>query len=125
MQQAWAQALQAFDSGARWYLTPDENRIIAARNDHFKSHSKVDDLLAAGYEPNATPDRHLNVTEIMREVGIVNPHKSELNEAAQWLRGKGFEEKKRNGKRGFMMPILTTIASGAFSNPVVIEGGKK
>lgn len=123
--QAWAQAKHALDTGYRWYLNDEENKWVIDRNAAFKSHSKIEDALSSGYDPEAEAERHLSTTEIMREVGVLNPHKSELNEAAQWLRKNGFFEAKRRGKRGFMMPALITVASAAFGQPKVVQGGRK
>lgn len=115
VQQAWAQAQACIRSGHRWHLTTEENKLITTRNEEFRSNSRVADSLSQAIPEGAPEVEHLTVTAILMRVGITNPLKSDLNEAANWLRKRGYREVKRNGIKGFVIPrIAVTLADNVF-----------
>lgn len=115
VQQVWAQAQACIRSGHRWHLTTEENKLITARNEEFRSHSRVSDSLSQAIPEGAPEVEHLTVTAILLRVGIPNPLKSDLNEAAGWLRKRKYREVKRTGIKGFMIPrIAVTLADNVF-----------
>jgi len=118
VQQAWAQAQAELNNGYRWHLTPEENRLITERNEGFRALSRAVDVLSSLFDTTLPATQHMTVTAALTRGGFANPSKADLNEGARWLRAQGFEEVKRNGLRGFMVPstdIGSGIAQEAFS----------
>lgn len=122
MYQVWAQAKAALSAGESWYLSKEQNDIVTKRNREFRQRSEVVDLLNVCVQ--AGPEtQHLNITEVLRKVGIFTPHKGQLNEVANWLREEGYREAKVGGKKGFYLPsIVPPTSAEAFT---VHEGGKQ
>lgn len=122
MYQVWAQAKAALQAGESWYLTKEQNDIVTKRNREFRQRSEIVDLLTICVQ-SGPEVHHLNITEILRKVGIPVPHKGQLNEVANWLREEGYREAKVEGKKGFYLPaILPPTSVEAFT---VHEGGKR
>lgn len=123
VQQAWAQAQNELNRGYRWYLTPEENRLITSRNEGFRALSRAVDVLSTIFDDAKPVNTHMTVTAALARAGFPNPTKNDLNEGARWLRSQGFEECKRNGLRGFMVPLYEAagmsagIAQQTFNKP--------
>ena len=116
-QQAWAQAWACVQAGQTWHLTPEDNKVVAARNEDFRSRSRVEDGLAMAIDCTATPEYHLSASMILARAGAPNARKTEINEAANWLRKAGYVEMKRGGVRGFMVPqVSTAVVTGEFAS---------
>lgn len=113
MAQVWAQVLVSLKAGHTWHLSQEENAFCAERNEDFRAHSRVDDVLAASLLNNSSVYEHMSTSEILQRSGMPNANKSDLNEAARWLRRHGFEDRKRQGKRGFIVPD-PSIAAAVF-----------
>ena len=121
MYQVWAQAKAALEAGESWFLSREQNDTITKRNREFRQRSEVVDMLSVCLLPGET-SQHLNPTEVLRKVGYHNPHKSQLNEVANWLREEGYREAKVAGKKGFYLPaIVPPTSAEAFT---VHQGGK-
>lgn len=125
VQQAWAQAQDELNRGFRWFLTSEENRLITERNEGFRALSRAVDVLSTIFDATKPANVHMTVTGALARAGFPNPTKNDLNEGARWLRAQGFEECKRNGLRGFMVPLYDIntppeapgIAQQVFSKP--------
>jgi putative DNA primase/helicase len=119
MQQVWAQVQVEINSGATWYLTPDENNAVAARNEDFKSLSPVAEALSSTFGPcnGQACGRHVGAGEALQVAGFQGtPRRGDMNEAATWLDRNGYVRRTRNGKRGFMVPefVATPATAAAF-----------
>lgn len=120
MQQLWAQIYAEVVAGATWHLEGDEAAAVEEHNEEFRSHSRIVECLEAKLPVEGECTEHKNVTEIVQMCGFHGASKGDLNEAAAWLRKRGFHKLKRNGKTGYMVPSLITAAF----QPEVIYGGK-
>lgn len=119
VQQAWAQAWAYVQAGHTWHLTPEDNKVVAARNDEFRTRSRVEDGLSVVIDREGTPDQHMTASMVLVRAGIPNANKSEINEAANWLRKAGYREIKRGGVRGFMIPAVSpATVAGEFKRGV-------
>lgn len=49
------------------------------------------------------PTGHSTVKELLSALGYPTPTKGELNAGARWLRAKGYESKRINGRKGYMV----------------------
>jgi putative DNA primase/helicase len=134
MQQVWAQVLDEVNRGAGWYLTPGENDAVAIRNEDFKTCSRVVEALDGLYAGHTCGEceKHMSRKELLDAAGVFHASGSDLKEAGNWAKRKGFLAHKRNGKRGFMMPEFVATGTTAQSTttarafaPTILEGGKK
>lgn len=116
VQQAWAQAAVQVQQGAPLYLSDEYDRRLRERNNtKYASGSNIADILEAYIPPEDGRElAHLNATNLLRQAGMPNPNKRDVNEAARWLRRHGFRETKNNGSRGFWIPN-PSAAAGAFT----------
>jgi hypothetical protein len=125
VRQAWAQIAYEVAEGRQAHLTPQEDQILFARNEAFRTGSTIADRLSALSITSGDPtDKVITVTGILGLAGLSNPTKSDLNEAARILRKRGLREGRSNGRSGFSVTVLTAPVAGAFK-PTVIEGGKQ
>lgn len=116
VQQAWAQAQACINAGQRWHLTSEENQLMAERNEAFRSHSRITDSLSQSLPEGAPAVEHMTVTAVLARAGVPNPLKPDLNEAAQWLRQRGYRETKQAGVQGFIVPrVMNAMVEAAFS----------
>lgn len=121
VQQVWAQAAAEVRSGQQWYLTPEEDRLLVDRNDGFRAHSRIADALSCCFPDNGTGEVHLTVTECLGRAGVSTHSKAELNEAAGWMRKRGYSHVKRSGKSGYLVPEFETTTTAAAFQPKVVE----
>lgn len=119
LQQVWAQAAAEVAAGVPAHLTPQEHQILVARNEAFRTHSPIMDALSS-LNLSESHDQHQTVSEILAAAGLGRPNKTELNEAARWLRRHGFVEVKRGGRTGFRVQIDPRTAA-AFQPKVVSD----
>jgi hypothetical protein len=119
MRQVWAQVAAEVQRGEIGHLTPQEDQVLRMRNEAFRTKSPIGDALASMGLTTGTADDHRTASEILLQAGIGRPSKSDLNEAARWLRRAGFNETKRGAVDGFCVTVSPRSAK-AFT-PKVVE----
>ena len=112
MQQVWAQAITELRNGFRHYFDRHEVETkLQTRNEAHRQLSAVADLLSEALSRATGGEKLMTVTALLKAAGAVNPQRRDVNEAAEWLRAKGYEYKASNGVRGFIVPDITTAAA--------------
>lgn len=69
-QQLWAEAKQLYDSGAKWYLTPEQEKMVADINKNHEIENEMEELLLSSYDWEAPRERYLNGAQIMEDLGL-------------------------------------------------------
>lgn len=105
MQQVWAEALARIERGETWHLDQDENRAIGEHNEAFRSKDRVEEMIVQKYDPSATLCRYMTASEVLAEVGVMNPKQTDTRKASALLR-KMFEHKTSRGLTVFHMPAM-------------------
>lgn len=115
MQQCWAQALDLYLTGERWWLDRDEEARLDALNRYFEAGDEIEDLIASNwrwdtYEEEAIGrgfGKWLNATAVLKGCGVANPSKMQVRRAGEVLRKLTGRDPERKGKardRCFWMP---------------------
>jgi len=107
MQQVWAEALARIERGETWHLDQDENRAIGEHNEAFRSKDRVEEMIVQKYDPSATLCRYMTASEVLVEIGVMNPKQTDTRKASALLR-KVFEHKTSRGLTVFHMPAMKT-----------------
>jgi len=119
VQQMWAQVAHEVMAGAQAHLTPQEDQTLFARNEQFRTGSGVADKLSVmSMTWGHATDKYMTTSEILALAGHGNPSKSDLNEAARWLRRTGVPFGRRGSRRGFLL-TLSGPQAAAFVPQVV------
>ena len=69
-QQLWAEAKQLYDSGAKWYLTPEQEKMVADINKNHEIENQMEELLLSSYYWDEPRERYLNCSQIIEELGL-------------------------------------------------------
>ena len=106
MQQVWAEVLTWFQAGERWWLTPDEEARLEARNaDHAQAHP-VEEMIFAKYgnaDPYAT-SYPMTATQVLLSLKFDKPTRDQQTSAAAALRKLFGKPKKTRAGRFYMVP---------------------
>lgn len=103
MQQVWAEALHQVEAGESWHLNPDENRMIGEYNETFRSVERVEEMILSAYDANAIPCRYLSASEVLDEIGYLNPRTGDMRKAGAVLR-KLFAQSNHRGVTKYHVP---------------------
>jgi len=107
MQQLWAEVYTWFEAGERWWLQPNEEAQLEARNaDHAQAHP-VEEIIFAKY--GAAPD-HVRreprtATQVLLNIGFDKPTRDQQTSAANALRKLFGKPKKTKAGRFYMVPM--------------------
>lgn len=107
MQQLWAEALEFWKTGEKWYLNQAETGALNDHNDDFMVTDPVDERIADsfGWGADVVLWDWATATEVLIRVGIKDPGKHQTITAARVLkRLNGNQRKKSNGKVLFAIP---------------------
>jgi putative DNA primase/helicase len=104
IQQAWAEALCRFRAGGEWWLTEDEERRLEEQNESFQANDPVRELLASKLDWGASDDwwEDRTPTEVLIQVGILNPTRGQSTAASLYLRKMGAKPGKRSNHARFV-----------------------
>lgn len=77
-QQLWAEAKQLYDNGAKWYLTPEQEKMVEDINKTHEIENEMQELLLSMYDWDEPRTRYLNFAQIMEDlrIPIENKHAS-------------------------------------------------
>jgi predicted P-loop ATPase len=101
MQQVWAEIAVLYEKGEKWWLTPEEEKLLELNNSEFLSVSPFEELLQEKYNFSKPATQPITATELLINLGYLNPGKKQRNEMGQVLQKLGV---KRNRLSKYLMP---------------------
>jgi len=107
MQQLWAEVLELWKSGERWYLTMAETGRLNDHNDDYTVADPIDERIGAAWAwgDGVVDWDWATATDVLMRVGVKDPGKQQTITAARVLkRLNGGQRKKSNGKVLFAIP---------------------
>lgn len=122
MQQLFAQLAVDFESGAQWWLTPDEELLLEQHNNAHRIVSAVRERILDAVDVADTARAQLppmTAIEVLQAIGIKFPTNSQCKECAGILRELFGESKKVNGKVSWRVPLRHRQAPLIQSAPIV------
>ena len=100
MQQVWAEVDTLTEN--EW-LSREENARLISLNNSYKMEDPLIDMLESYFSRKIVREgsRHITTTQILKNVGIINPNRGQLNKAGIWLRKNGykFTNQRINGRQ--------------------------
>ncbi len=101
MQQLWAEVKETLyvEGQKNWYLSPDEREMLQESNELYRTQSSVEDLLLQYVKFDSLDPKPVQMTELLRDMGIANPRMPDFKEAARVLQENGCEPRRSNGKK--------------------------
>jgi len=106
MQQVWAEVFTWFQADERWWLDRDEEAMLEASNARHEQADPVDELISAKYDFAHPTRRRLTATQVLQELGYLNPNKKQLNESGKPMRKHFGEPSPYNGNKAYKVPPL-------------------
>lgn len=101
MQQLWAEVHhRLYKPGVRnWFLTSEERAALQDSNELYRTQSSVEDLLLEHVNFTSQVTEPVQMTKLLRDLGINNPRAGEFKEAARVLSAHGIEPRRSNGRK--------------------------
>ena len=101
MQQLWAQIKETMyvPGQKNWFLSPDERELLQDSNEQYRTQSSVEDLILEHVDFDSEHAKPVQMTKLLRDLGIKSPRMPDFKEAARVLHGKGIEPRRSNGKK--------------------------
>lgn len=112
MQQVWAE-VDTLDE--QEWLTREQNDKIIELNKSYKMEDPLVDMLESYFSRDVIGQgtQHVNATIILRNAGVMNPNKGQLNKCGRWLRERGYKmyQKRVNGHQitGYDIPFFNEM----------------
>lgn len=105
MQQLWAEVAHLYEQGERWWLTKDEEALLAVVNQDHQTTNSIKELIQARFDWSGLRDKLMSATEVLVAIGYDKPTNPQAKDAGQALRElTGEEPRKSNGRMVFKMP---------------------
>jgi len=107
MQQVWAEVLELYRAGERWYLSMDQAGLLGEHNADFTVVDPIDERIAAGFcwGEGVTVWDWATATEVLMRIKVQEPSKNQTITASRVLQKlNGGQRKKSNGKVLFAIP---------------------
>ena len=101
MQQLWAEVRETLyvQGQKNWFLAPDEREMLNDSNEVYRTQSSVEDLILQYVDFNGNYPKPVQMTNLLRDLGIANPRMPDFKEAARVLSQRGVEPRRTNGKK--------------------------
>jgi len=100
MQQLWAEVKEVLYPTVSWYLTSDEREMLQDSNEYYRTQSSVEDLILQHVHFSSIgPTKPVQMTQLLRDLGISQPRMADIKDAARILSVGGIEPRKSNGKK--------------------------
>jgi putative DNA primase/helicase len=105
MQQLWAQVKETMyvQGQKNWFLSPDERELLNESNEIYRTQSSVEDLLLEHVDFESDNIKPVQMTKLLRDLGIKAPRMPDFKEAARVLHERGIEPRRSNGKKVYDM----------------------
>ena len=118
MQQVWAEVkatLYEVDN-CSWFLTTEERELLQNSNEFFRTQSAVEDLLLQYIDFDSVATKPVQMTSLLKDLGISNPRMADFKDAARVLADRGLEPRRSNGKKiydlDYSLPVDLTGLTG-------------
>ena len=101
MQQMWAEVKETmYVKGQKnWFLSPDERELLQDSNEIYRTQSSVEDLLLEHVNFDSESTKPVQMTKLLRDLGITAPRMPDMKEASRILHERGIEPRRNNGKK--------------------------
>ena len=114
MQQLWAQVKDTLyvPGQKNWFLSPDERAMLQDSNEQYRTQSSVEDLLLEHVNFGSEDTRPVQMTALLRDLGISNPRVPDFKEASRVLHEHGMQPRRSNGKKIYDLDYTKVIEEG-------------
>ena len=119
MQQVWAEVkatLYEVDN-CSWFLTTEERELLQNSNEFFRTQSAVEDLLLQYIDFDSAVTKPIQMTSLLKDLGISNPRMADFKDAARVLADRGLEPRRSNGKKIYDLDYSLPIDLSEISAP--------
>ena len=101
MQQLWAEVKETLyiPGQKNWFLSPDERKMLDASNEIYRTQSSVEDLVLEHVKFDSKTTKPVQMTKLLRDLGIQNPRMPDFKDASRVLSQNGIEPRRSNGKK--------------------------
>jgi len=101
MQQLWAQVRDTMyvPGQKNWFLSPDERELLNESNEVYRTQSSVEDLILEHVNFGSEYAKPVQMTKLLRDLGIKAPRMPDFKEASRVLHERGIEPRRSNGKK--------------------------
>jgi hypothetical protein len=101
MQQLWAQVKETMyvPGQKNWFLSPDERELLQDSNEQYRTQSSVEDLILEHVNFESQYTKAVQMTKLLRDLGIKSPRMPDFKEASRVLHERGIEPRRSNGKK--------------------------
>ena len=101
MQQLWAQVRDTMyvPGQKNWFLSPDERELLNESNEIYRTQSSVEDLILEHVNFGSEYAKPVQMTKLLRDLGIKAPRMPDFKEASRVLHERGIEPRRSNGKK--------------------------
>jgi len=117
MQQVWAEVKQTlYVAGQKnWFLSPDERNLLQDSNEGYRTQSTVEDLILEHVDFDSKVTQPVQMTKLLRDLGIRNPRMPDFKDANRVLHQRGVEPRRTNGKKVYDLSY-TTVDDNSFNS---------
>tara|TARA_R110002167_G_scaffold18105_1_gene68302 strand:+ start:356 stop:2521 length:2166 start_codon:yes stop_codon:yes gene_type:complete len=114
MQQMWAEVKETLYVKGRknWFLSPDERELLQDSNEIYRTQSSVEDLLLEHVNFGSNSTKPVQMTKLLRDLGIKAPRMPDFKEASRVLHERGIEPRRTNGKKVFDLNYTVVEENG-------------
>ena len=119
MQQLWAQVKETMyvPGQKNWFLSPDERELLHDSNEAYRTQSSVEDLILEHVKFGSVYAKPVQMTKLLRDLGIKAPRMPDFKEASRVLHERGIEPRRSNGKKIYDLDYTPVEEdSGGFSS---------
>ena len=101
MQQVWAEVKeQHYVEGEKnWFLTEEERQYLHEANEMHRTQSSVEDLILECVDFESEYKKPVQMTKLLRDLGIQNPRMNDFKEASRVLSENGAEPRRTQGRK--------------------------
>jgi len=82
-----------------WFLSPDERELLQDSNEAYRTQSSVEDLVLEHVNFEGTYKKPVQMTKLLRDLGISNPRMPDFKDASRVLAERGITPRRTNGKK--------------------------
>ena len=101
MQQLWAEVKETMyiQGQKNWFLSPQEREMLHDSNEVYRTQSAVEDLILEHVRFDSRMTEPVQMTKLLKDLGIKAPRMPDFKDAARILHEKGIEPRRSNGKK--------------------------
>ena len=90
-----------------WFLTPHERKMLDESNEDYRTQSSVEDLVLEHVRFDSKSTKPVQMTKLLRDLGIANPRMPDFKDASRVLAANGVEPRKSDGKKIYDLDYTT------------------